>query len=128
MRIKTTTLNRLSSSLIVIALMIICVRPSGVQGGSGNFAAKEVYSGNMIYFDGTFGPGAGIRRGVRSGSGVEFFTLTIDSYTPENEVKRMLGALKDGGQDNLMKVLGHEKKGTLQIGTRLGRDIRAVWV
>ncbi|MGH9842429.1 MAG: hypothetical protein ACREEM_27115 [Blastocatellia bacterium] len=128
MKTKTGLLSRASSLLFCVALVALCVQSSNVQGKSMSNAFKEVYSGNMIYFDGTFGPAAGLRRGGRSGSGVEFFTLTINSYTPESDVNRMLAALKDGGQDALSKVLGKEKKGTLQIGTRLGRDVQAVWV
>ncbi len=128
MKIKNNLLSRLSSLLICVALVALCVQPSNVQGRPMSNAFKEVYSGNMIYFDGTFGPAAGLRRAGRSGSGVEFFTLTVTGYTPESDVQRLLGALKDGGQDGLMKALGKEKKGTLQIGTRLGRDVQAVWV
>jgi hypothetical protein len=113
--------------LACAALMALCVGTSGIQGKSVSGALKEVYTGNMIYFDGTFGPAAGLRRG-RSGSGSAFFTLTVNSYTPENEVAGILNALEKGGQDGLMRALGKEKRGTLQIGSRLGRDVQAVWV
>jgi hypothetical protein len=82
----------------------------------------------MIYFDGTFGPAAGLHGGGRSGSGSEFFTLTVNNYTSEGEVARLLNALQKGGQDGLLKALGGEKSGTLQIGSRIGRDVQAVWV
>jgi hypothetical protein len=120
--------NHLLSLLICVALIALCVQSSNVQGKSMSSAFKEVYTGNMIYFDGTFGPSSGLRRSGRSGSGVEFFTLTVDSYTPESEVTRVLNALREDGQDGLLKVLGKDKRGTLQIGTSIARDVQAVWV
>ncbi len=120
--------NHLLSLLICIALIPLCVQSSNVQGKSISAQFKEVYTGNMIYFDGTFGPSAGLRRNSRSGSGVESFTLTINSYTSESEVTDMLSALKQGGQDGLIKALSKEKRGTLRIGTNLARDIQAVWI
>jgi hypothetical protein len=119
--------NRWISRLACAALMALCVGTPGAQGKSASAALREVYTGNMIYFDGTFGPSAGLRRG-RSGSGSAFFTLTVNSYTPENEIAGILNVLQKGGQDGLMRALGKEKRGTLQIGSRLGLDVQAVWV
>lgn len=120
--------NYLLALLIGSAVIALCVPSSMVQGEVTNSAPKEVYTGNMIYFDGTFGPSSGLRSNSRSGSGIETFTLTVSNYTPDSEVTQMLSALQQGGQDGLMKVLGKEKRGTLQIGTRLARDVQAVWV
>lgn len=122
------TKNYLLSLLLGVALSALCVQSADVQGKSLSSALKEVYSGNMIYFDGTFGPAAGLRSSTRAGSGVEFFTLTVNNYSPESEVTKMLEALRQDGQDGLMKMLGKEKSGTLQIGTRLARDVQAIWV
>jgi len=120
--------NHSLAVLICAALIALCVRSLGVQGKPMGSAFKEVYTGNMIYFDGTFGPAFGTRRGGRSGSGSEFFTLTVNSYTPESEVAEILSSLRKDGQDGLIKALGKEKRGTLQIGSRLGRDVQAIWV
>lgn len=120
--------NHLLSLLLCVALTVLCVRLSNVQGESMSGAFKEVYTGNMIYFDGTFGLSSGLRRSGRSGSGIETFTLTVNSYTPESEVARILSSLQKDGQDGLMKALGKDKRGTLQIGARIGRDVQAVWV
>ncbi len=100
---------------------------TNVQGKSTSNIQKEVYTGNMIYFDGTFGPGARIRSNG-SGSGAEFFTMTVNSYTPESEVTSMLDALKKGGQDGLLKNLSKEKRGTIRFGANIARDIQAIWV
>src|SRR5262249_25060123 len=61
------------------------------------------------------------------GSSADFFTMTIDSYTPDKDVQKMLSALQSGGQDELRKAFGDQKRGTIQIGSRLSRDIQAVW-
>ena len=116
------------SFLIGVALCASCVQSANVQGKSTSSAFKDVYTGNMIYFDGTFGPAAGLRNSNRSGSGIESITLTVNRYTPESDVAAMLGALRQDGQDGLMKALSKEKSGTLQIGTRLARDVQAVWI
>ena len=79
-------------------------------------AAREVYTGNIIYFGGT--------RGSSTGT----FTLTIDSYTPDDEVLRITAALKDGGQEALVRALGKQSRGRIQIGANVGRDLNAVWV
>jgi hypothetical protein len=120
--------NHVLSILIGVALIALCVQSSNVQGKSTSSALKDVYTGNMIYFDGAFAPSVGLRRRGRSGSGIAFFTLTVNAYTPDSEVTRLLSTLQQGGQDGLMKVLGKEKSGTLQIGTNLARDVQAVWV
>lgn len=120
--------KRLFSVLICFAFIALCTPSAKVQGSSTSVVFKQVYTGNLIYFDGAFGPSSGLRNGGRSGSGIEFFTLSIDSYTPESEVARMLSALQKDGQDGLMKALGKEKRGSLQIGTRIARDVQAVWV
>jgi hypothetical protein len=122
------TKNNWLPLLFCAALLASSLPSSNVQSKAIGNAVKEVYTGTMFYFDGTFGPGAGLRRGNRSGSGTEFFTLTINSYTPENEVARMLGALRQDGQDGLMKTLNKDKVGTLQIGNGLARDVQAVWI
>ncbi len=131
MKLKNKLLSNMLGILgaaLCLAVSVLSVRPVEVQGQSNRSAFKEIYTGNMIYFDGTFGPGAGLRRGNRSGSGSEFFTLTINRYTPENEVAQMLNALRQDGQDGLMKTLSKDKVGTLQIGNGLARDVQAVWI
>ncbi len=114
--------------LICVVTVVLCVQSSTVQGKSTRLTFKDVYTGNMIYFDGTFNPSAGLRPSSNSGSGIEVFTLTVNSYTPENEVARLMSALRENGQDGLLKALGKEKSGTLQIGTRLARDVQAIWM
>jgi hypothetical protein len=118
----------ISLVLIVISCVLLIgmrPQPSNAQDKSSGRSGKEVFTGNVIFFDGTFGPGFG--RGSR-GTNVDTFTLTVQSYTPDNEVQSMLSALQSDKQDGLLRLLRKEKRGTIQIGTRLGRDVQAVWM
>ncbi len=127
MKTRNVLLSLVIGVSIIGLSMGLSLPSSKVQGKPASNIQKEIYTGNMIYFDGTFGPAAGLRGG-RAGSGAEFFTMTVDSYTPESEVASMLDALKKGGQDGLMKTLSKEKRGTIRIGSNLARDIQAIWV
>ena len=102
--------------LITLALGASNVQAQGRMQAQRQVSGQGIYRGNIIYIGGP------------RGSATDFFTLKIDSITPEDEVKRMLAALQNGGQDELQKILGHQKRGTLQIGARLSHDIQAVWV
>src|SRR5215510_5834311 len=100
-------------ALFCVALIILCSQPLNAQGRP---ARKEVYRGNITYIGGS------------RGAVTDFFTLTIDSYTSDEQVQNLLDILKRGGQDPLLKAVGKDKKGTIQIGSRLARDINEVWV
>ena len=106
-----------------LALALCCLTLAGVFTPSGRAsvaataaAAKEEYTGNIIYLGGT------------RGSATNTFKLTIDNYMPDNDVLRVTSALKDGGQDALLKAISNQKRGRIQIGTNIGRDLNAVWV
>src|ERR1044072_7996768 len=79
-------------------------------------AAPEVYTGNIIYYGGT------------RGSSTATFTLTIDNWTSDDDVLRVTSALKDGGQDALLKAIGKQRRGRIQIGGNIGQDINAGWI
>jgi hypothetical protein len=103
-------------ALSFVSLAGVLPQAGNASGNPSVTTAKEVYSGNLIYVGGS--------RGAVSTT----FTLTIDSYTPDDEVLRITRTLKDGGQDALMKAIGSEKRGMIQVGTGLGQDLNAVWV
>jgi len=105
--------------LFCISLIVLCPQSSkanGAQGRQAGRSSKEVYRGNIIYIGGS------------RGGGTDFFTLTIESYTPDERVQNLLDVLKRDGQDGLLKAVGKDKRGTMQIGSRLARDINEVWV
>ncbi len=77
---------------------------------------KEVYRGNITYIGGP------------RGAVTDFFTFTINNITPEAEVTRLMELLKRDGQDKFWDAVAKEKRGTIQIGSGLSRDLNAVWV
>ena len=112
---KILTLASLSLALVFVAPAKVFPQPTGAQRTSQGRPGKEVYRGTIIYIGGpsTF---------------TDFFTITIDSYTPDAEVSRLTGLLGREGQDDFWKSVSKEKRGSIQIGSRLARDINAVWV
>jgi hypothetical protein len=135
---------RLITHLFLVFLVVLFVTPlpqtSKAQSKSMGKPAKQVYTGNIIYFNGNPGPSISNpdtlarNRGSRNlfggtfGSTLNFFTLTVNSFTPDSEVSNIMEALKNGGQEGVIKALGKEKRGTIQIGSQLGRDVQAIWV
>ena len=112
---KIATLTSLLLALLLVAPGNIVLHPTGAQRASQGRPGKEVYRGTIVYIGGpsTF---------------TDFFTLTIDSYTPDAEVRRLTEILGREGQDDFWKTVTKEKRGSIQIGSRLARDINAVWV
>jgi hypothetical protein len=108
---RVTVLKHLLLSLFGAVMIASCALPAVAQPKTG----KDVYRGNIFYFGGG--------RNITTD-----FTLTITSYTPESEVRRLQEVLRIEGQDDFQKIVGKEKRGTIQVGTGLGLDLNAVWV
>ena len=89
---------------------------SSAANAQTNRTGKEVYRGNITYIGGP------------RGAVTDFFTLTINRITPEAEVTRLMEMLKRDGQDKFWDAVAKEKRGTIQIGSGLSRDLNAVWV
>jgi len=105
--------------LSCVSLIALCPQSSNKVGAQSRLAPgsfKEVYRGNITYIGGP--------RGVSS----DFFTLTIESYTPDERVQNLLDVLKRDGQDGLLKAVGKDKKGSIQIGGQLSHDLNEVWI
>lgn len=98
------------------SLLVLCPQSTGAQKRATERGGKQVYRGNIVYIGG------------RAGTVTDFFTLTIDSYTPDDEVLAFTNLLKDDGQDALWRKLDKQKRGTIQIGNNLSRDLNAVWI
>ena len=113
-------MNKNSTCLILllfcVSLIALCPQSSYAQGRSAGRSSKEVYRGNITFIGGP--------RGVIT----DFFTLTIERYTPDERVQNLLDVLKRDGQDGLLKAVGKEKRGVMQIGSGLSRDINEVWI
>jgi hypothetical protein len=56
------------------------------------------------------------------------FTVTINRYTPPNQVRELNEALSSGGQDQLLKAMSKMDAGRVQIGTGVGVRANAVIV
>jgi hypothetical protein len=122
MKAKITSLSSMVWLIIAVALIALGSETANAQGRSRDRdrdrdrGAREVYTGTIYYFGGP------------RGSVSTTFTLNIDSLSPDSEVQRFVETLQRDGQDGLLRVLGKEKRGTLQVGSSIGRDINAVWV
>ena len=108
---RQTMLKHLLLSVCGVVMIAACSQPTVAQSKTG----KDVYRGNIFYFGG-------------GQSLTTDFTLTITSYTAEPEVRRLQEVLRSEGQDDFQKIIGKEKRGTIQVGTGLGLDLNAVWV
>ncbi len=114
---KTFLFTHLAIALCLVSLIGIIPQVSTASSKVAiPVAASETYTGNIIYYGGT------------RGSGTTTFTLTIDNWTSDEDVLRVTGALKDGGQDALVKAIGKQKRGRFQIASNIGQDINAVWI
>lgn len=56
------------------------------------------------------------------------FTLRLNGQTSQAEIDRLVGVLRDGGQDKLLDELNDEKVGSFSIGARVARDVNAAHV
>jgi hypothetical protein len=109
--------NKITSLLhLLLPLFVLAASPLPAADAQSKRTGKEVYRGNITYIGGP------------RGSVTDFFTLTINSYTAEAEVNRLTDLLKREGQDEFWKAVAKEKRGTIQIGSGLSRDLNAVWV
>jgi hypothetical protein len=112
---RTTTLTCLLLSIFCVALAVITPRSASAQARTARKPGKEVYRGNITYIGGP--------RTI-----TDFFTLTIDSYTPESDIRRFTEMLRNDGRGDFWDALGREKRGSIQVGSNLALDLKAVWV
>ena len=112
---RTTTLTCLLLSFFCVALAVITPRSASAQTSAKGKSGKEVYRGNITYIGGP--------RTI-----TDFFTLTISSYTPENDIRRFTDILRNEGRGDFWDALGKEKRGSIQVGSQLALDLKAVWV
>jgi hypothetical protein len=114
---RSLKLTQFLLPLTCLSLLLLCPQSTGAQQRrAAERGGKQVYRGNIVYIGGRFG------------TVTDFFTLTIDNYTPDDEVLAFTNTLKDDGQDGLWRKLDKQRRGTIQIGNNLSRDINAVWV
>ena len=100
---------------VLVCLLVLCgmvVVASPLQRESGT----ERITGTFVSMSG------------RTSGRTRQFTLTINRYTPPNQVRELNEALANGGQDQLLKAMSKMDAGRVQIGTGVGVRANAVIV
>ncbi|MCI0388391.1 MAG: hypothetical protein MOB07_06450 [Acidobacteria bacterium] len=104
----------LVSFLCALTFVLALPRPTFAQSNSKSKTSKEVYTGTIV----------GI--GGRLGGITQTFSLTIEGYTSDEDTLKFLEILKSAGQDELLKAISKEKKGSIQVGGQVGRNVNFV--
>lgn len=100
---------------VLILLLVLCgmaVVAAPLQSESGT----ERITGTFVSMSG------------RTSGRTRQFTVTINRYTPPNQVRELNEALANGGQDQLLKAMSKMDAGRVQIGTGVGVRANAVIV
>lgn len=100
---------------VLVCLLVLCgmvVVASPLQSESGT----ERITGTFVSMSG------------RTSGRTRQFTVTINRYTPPNQVRELNEALANGGQDQLLKAMSKMDAGRVQIGTGVGVRANAVIV
>lgn len=92
---------------------------AALEPGARTKAAGAALQGRRI--NGTV-VGVGGRFGGRSYP----FTLIVNDYTGAGDVERLNSALKEGGEDDLLRTLSRMDAGRIQIGNNVGVPANAV--
>lgn len=100
---------------VLIFLPVLC--------GMAVFAAPSQSENGTERITGTF-----VSMSGRTSGRTRQFTVTIDRYTPPNQVRELNEALASGGQDQLLKAMSKMDAGRVQIGTGVGVRANAVIV
>jgi hypothetical protein len=117
---KKGTWSGWSGALCCVALLFVLVsQTTPVAFGQGRGVRAEL--GRQQQITGTV-----VGVGGRFGGRTLPFTLTIDRYTSEDEVRQLNSALQSGGQDELLRVLSRMDAGRITIGNGVGVDANVV--
>ena len=101
--------KRIFIFVFVLCCMALFAAPSqSVENGS------ERITGTVVFMSG------------RASGQTRQFTLTINSFTPPNQLRELSEALSNGGQDKLVDELNDMNAGRIQIGTGVGVRANAV--
>ena len=99
---------RVLTVLLVLCGMVVFAAPPQSEGG------RERITGTFVSMSG------------RTSGRTRQFTVTIDRYTPPNQVRELNDALASGGQDQLQKAMSKMDAGRVQIGTGVGVRANAI--
>lgn len=96
--------------LLVLCGMVVVAAPPQSESG------RERITGTFVSMSG------------RTSGRTRQFTVTIDRFTPPNQVRELNEALSRDGQDGLLKVMSKMDAGRVQIGTGVGVRANAIIV
>ncbi|MCI0663919.1 MAG: hypothetical protein L0220_22920 [Acidobacteria bacterium] len=129
MKIKNNS-GKKAQFLVALSILTGCLtiisalpQPSQAQTRTQGRSSREVYTGTIVFIPGPTVGGPG-----RTRTTTRTFSLTITCTTSNSDFKGLADVLKDDGQDGLLKAIGKEKCGVMQIGSNVGRDINVVRV
>ena len=105
----------MAGTKVLILLLVLCGM-AVVAAPSQSETGRERITGTFVSMSG------------RTSGRTRQFTVTINRYTPPNEVRELNDALASGGQDQLLKAMSKMDAGRVQIGTGVGVRANAVIV
>ncbi len=119
---KTKSKISICLSLLLCCLIVVVAyrQTSQAQTKPKGISSKEVYTGTILYYPDIRSP--------RTSTTTRTFTLIIESETPTADIARLPDLLKEQGQDGLLKAISKTKRGSIQIGGNVGRDLGGVMV
>jgi hypothetical protein len=109
--------GRLGVLCCVLGLMLVQAAPSASAQRRGS---REIETGRQ-YITGTV-----VGVGGRFGGRTTAFSLIVNRYTSEDEVRQLNSALQSGGQDELLRVLSRMDAGRITVGNGVGVDANAI--
>lgn len=92
--------------LILAAMVLGAAAVANAQSG-------QTFTGTIVSY------GSRAYTGLRTGN----FTLTVNSWTPEDKAQRFLGLLQESGQDRLLDAIKHEDVGSFSVNNGLSRTV-----
>jgi hypothetical protein len=106
----------MSGKRVLIFLIVLCCMALFAVPSQSEPNDNEKITGTFVSMSG------------RTSGRTRQFTVTVDRYTPPNQIRELNEALASGGQDELLKAMGKMDAGRIQIGTGVGVRANAVIV
>ena len=106
----------MSGKRVLILLIVLCCMALFAVPSQSEPNDNEKITGTFVSMSG------------RTSGRTRQFTVTVDRYTPPNQIRELNEALASGGQDELLKAMGKMDAGRIQIGTGVGVRVNAVIV
>jgi hypothetical protein len=104
------------SGVMCCVLGLMLVQPASVA-----FGQRRSAEGRQQYITGTV-----VGVGGRFGGRTLPFSLIVNRFTSDEEVRQLNSALQSGGQDELLRVLSRMDAGRISIGNGVGVDANVI--